>query len=182
MVNYIIEASIDYGMDPKFVTAIIQQEVGFQGLSPKVVGVNGKGYMQLTSAPIRDFLGFGGNGQVYDIKVDKYGPEFVELMFSRGFDVTKAKTKLEKETLYRQIFNYLKDNKDPEFNIRLGTLVLRFYTNKYDGDVYSAARNYNGSPHKDRYANNVSNYNEILNDTVPSDTTYMYSKKPLRIK
>jgi len=57
MINCVINAGKDYGVDPKFIVAIIQREVNFKGLSSNVTGRNGKGYMQITSAPIRDMLG-----------------------------------------------------------------------------------------------------------------------------
>lgn len=171
-----IDAGIDYGMDPKFIVSIIQQEVGFKGLSEKVVRTFGKGYMQLTSAPIKDFLGYAPDGKYYDLKVSKYGPEMEELLISRGFDTSSAGTTLAKSKVYDDVFNYLKKNEDPDFNIRLGTLVLRYYTDKAKGDVKSAARYYNGSPLKETYAKNVSKFNDLLAQTVPQDTTYLCRK------
>lgn len=172
LINYSIDAGVDYGIDPKLVLSIIQQEVGFDGLSPRVVGANGKGYMQLTSAPVQDFLGY--NGKTYGAtKVSQYGPEMEELLFSRGFNVHSAKTPAEKEQLYKKIMNYLKENKDPEFNIRLGTLVLVNKMKKANGNVATAAKNYNGHPkYKIKYSQNVLRYHNILESTVPRDSSF----------
>lgn len=180
LIKYSIEAGTDYRMDPKFVIAIIQQEVGFQGLSKRVTGANGKGYMQLTSAPIKDFLGYAADGRYHSLKTGQYGPEMEELLISRGFETSMAATSFAKSSVYKDVYNYLKENKDPEFNIRLGTLILRLYTDKANGNVKTAARNYNGSPHKEKYSVNVARYNNLLQDTVPRDTTYVYKRIPRR--
>ena len=180
MLKYTIDAGVKYGMDPKYILSIIQQEVGFNGLSDKVTGVNGKGYMQLTSAPVNDYLGFAGGGKYYKIKDALYGPEVEELLTSRGFNVSEAVTPSQKRVLYKNIMAYLKENKDAEFNIHLGTLVLRYYMNKADGDVTIAAKYYNGGPRKDDYSRNVTkNYNTELKNTVPNDTTYVYDKRKI---
>ena len=174
MIKYTIQAGIDYGVDPKLILSIIQQEVGFKGLSDKVVGVNGKGYMQLTSAPVNDYLGLASDNRYHDIKEFMYGPEAEELLASRGFAPQEAQTQEAKRNLYKKIYNYLKENKDPEFNIRLGTIVLRYYLDKADGDVKQAAKWYNGSGLREKYALNVNNFNQQLEDTVPNDTIYNY--------
>ena len=179
MLKYTIDAGVKYGMDPKYILSIIQQEVGFNGLSDKVTGVNGKGYMQLTSAPVNDYLGFAGGGKYYKIKDALYGPEVEELLTSRGFNVSEAVTPSQKRVLYKNIMAYLKENKDAEFNIHLGTLVLRYYMNKADGDVTKAAKNYNGSPLKEYYSKYVTEYYTKFKDTVPNDTTYVYDKRKI---
>lgn len=180
MLKYTIDAGVKYGMDPKYILSIIQQEVGFNGLSDKVTGVNGKGYMQLTSAPVNDYLGFAGGGKYYKIKDALYGPEVEELLTSRGFNVSKAVTPSQKRVLFKNIMAYLKENKDAEFNIHLGTLVLRYDMNKADGNVTEAAKYYNGSPrYKEEYSQNVTKNNTRLKDTVPNDTTYVYNKRKI---
>lgn len=168
MVNYVIDAGTEYGVNPNLIMAIIQQEVGFDGLSDDVTGGSGKGYMQITSAPVKDMLGGytdKQNNLVYDskFKIDKYGPEFVELLQSRGFNTDcpqEARDKLRKD-----IVNYLIKNKDPEFNIRLGTLILRYYLKTAKGNVALAAENYNGKDNtKTNYRKAVYKYyNQICN-------------------
>lgn len=175
MINYTIEAGTEYGVDPKYILSIIQREVCFDGLSDNVTGINGKGYMQLTSAPINDYLGYAGNKKYYDIKDAQYGPEVEELLVSRSFNPREAKTQNEKKELYKQIMKYLKDNTDAEFNIRLGTLVLRYYLNQADGDINIAAKNYNGSSIKFSYAKGVTKNYEQFSDTVPQKTTYCFN-------
>ena len=179
MLKYTIDAGVKYGMDPKYILSIIQQEVGFNGLSDKVTGVNGKGYMQLTSAPVNDYLGFAGGGKYYKIKDALYGPEVEELLTSRGFNVSEAVTPSQKRVLYKNIMAYLKENKDAEFNIHLGTLVLRYDMNKADGDVTEAAKYYNGSQRKEYYSKYVTEYYTKFKDTVPNDTTYVYDKRKI---
>lgn len=174
MIKYTIDSGIEYGMDPKLTLSIIQQEVCFSGLGTDVVGKNGKGYMQLTSAPIKDYLGYAWDGKYHEIKEGLYGPEVKELLISRGFNPDDAQTQAQRQALYKDIYNYFKENKDAEFNIRFGTLVLRYYLNKSNGDIAEAAKNYNGSSLKLTYSKNVMKYNEILSDTVPQDTTYRY--------
>lgn len=178
LIKYVVDTGVDYGVDPKLVLSIIQQEVGFDGLSSRVVGVNGKGYMQLTSAPIKDFLGYGPDKKYHATKISQYGPEMAELLISRGFNVHDAKDNVSKERLYQEIMNYLIENKDPEFNIRLGTQVLAYYMNKSEGDVRLAARNYNGNIQlRDKYADHVERYYDTLGATVPQDSTYVYQKR-----
>lgn len=179
MVKYIIESGIDYCIDPKLITSIIQQEVGFNGLSPKVVGINGKGYMQLTSAPVKDFLGYASDRRYHSTKVSQYGPELEELLISRGFNIQEAKTNAQKQELFSKIMDYLKTNKDAEFNIRFGTQILSYYMNKADGNVRIAAKNYNGSPHRETYSKNVSNYHQFQENSVPNDSTYTYQRRIL---
>ena len=67
-------------------------------------------------------------------------------------------------------------NKDPEFNIRLGTLVLRYYLDKTGGNVSRAAKLYNGSSLKEEYARHVDKYNTLLRDTVKQDSIYNYKQ------
>ena len=131
--------------------------------------------MQLTSAPIKDFLGYNEKGS-YDknLKTHIYGYEMRDLLISRGFDVDNAKTNKEKSELADKIFNYLKNNKDAEFNIKMGTLVLRRYQNisyKEGGHVDKTAYKYNNHPkHRQYYAKNVQGfYNTAQCDSL---TTY----------
>ena len=174
MIQSATKAGIDYGVDPKLILSIIQEEVGFQGLSQYVVGKNGKGYMQITSSPVNDYLGLAGDQRYQEIKDFLYGPEAEELLASRGFDPKNAVTQTARKNLYKDIYNYLKQNKDPDFNIRLGTLIMRYYLDKADGNVELAAKRYNGSSIKEEYADRVNKYNTLLQDTVPNDTIYNY--------
>lgn len=176
MIEYTIQSGIDYGVDPKLILSVIQQEVGFKGLSSNVTGKNGKGYMQLTSAPINDYLGLSSDRQYHEIKDFLYGPETEELLSSRGFEPRKAQTQAARRSLYKNIYNHLLANKDPEFNIRLGTLVLRYYLDKTGGNVSRAAKLYNGSSLKEEYARHVDKYNTLLRDTVKQDTIYNYKQ------
>ena len=147
MVNNAINAGVDYGVDPKLIFAIIQKEVGFNGLNDNVTNSSGKGYMQITRIPICDMLGgYTKNGKVhyqYGLKTKQYGPELEELLICRGFNVNCPPE--EKETLEKNIIQYLKENKDGDFNIRLGTLILRYYLNKSNGNIKLAAQKYNGN-------------------------------------
>ena len=168
MVNNAINAGTEYGVDPKLIIAIMQREVGYDGLSSNVVGANGKGYMQLTSAPIKDMLGgYTKNKKLYyedEIKTEQYGPEIKKLLKSRGFDTNCPPEK--RQELVDRIMAYLKTNKDSDFNIRLGTLVLRYYLNKYDGNIQLAAQNYNGNSRhgiKYAYGKAVNNFYNIMN-------------------
>ncbi len=174
MIKSAVNAGIDYGVDPKLILSIIQEEVGFQGLSEKVTGKNGKGYMQITSSPVNDYLGLAGDKRYHEIKDFLYGPEAEELLASRGFNPKNAVTQTARKALYQNIYYYLKDNKDPDFNIRLGTIIMRYYLDKADGNVELAAKRYNGSSIKEEYAERVNKYNTILQDTVPNDTIYNY--------
>ena len=168
LLDYITNSGLEYGVDPNLILSIIQQEVKFNGLSSKVTGENGKGYMQITSAPIRDFLGYykkDGKGQYSSNKINIYGQEMADLLKSRGFNVDCENK--DKEALCSDIRKYLKENKDPEFNIKLGTLILRRCMVRAKGDPRKAARLYNGntSLSKDEgkricdiYANRVNKY------------------------
>ncbi len=174
MVDFAVNSGVEYGVDPTLVIAIIQREVAFQGLNSRVVGKNGKGYMQLTSSPIRDYLGYAGDKKYHTIKENIYGPEMEELLLSRNFNPKDAKTQEQREELYTKIFNYLTENKDPEFNIRLGTLVLRRYLNKSKGDIKTAATNYNGSSDKLAYGEAVTQYHREIKDSVGLVSKYQY--------
>lgn len=179
MINFAINSGIEYGVDPKLVIAIIQREVAFQGLSPKVVGENGNGYMQLTSAPIKDYLGYAGDKKYHEIKENIYGPEMEELLLSRDFEPKSAKTQEEREALYQKIYDYLHSNKDPEFNIRFGTLVLRRYLNKSKGNIKSAAIAYNGSSAKLAYGAAVEDYHNKINNSAGAISSFKYEERPL---
>ena len=147
MVSCAINAGTEYGVDPKLIVSIMQREVGFDGLNKNVVGVNGKGYMQITSIVIKDMLGAYSKKDklVYGkkIKTDVYGPEMEDLLKSRGFNINCTPDKRKK--VVAEIMDYLVKNTDADFNIRLGALVLRRYLDKCDGDVKLTAQNYNGN-------------------------------------
>ena len=184
MIKYSINAGIDYGVDPKLILCIIQQEVKFDGFGningASVTGNNGKGYMQITSSPIIDFMNatqkdFSNCSKGY--KVDQYGQEMRELLIQKGYNIDKAETKEQKKAIYQSIYEKLKLNDDPDFNIRLGTLVLRKNLNSSQGDIYKAAYNYNGSPkYRQNYGTNVKKFYTEVNKTVPSDSTYSFHK------
>lgn len=166
MMNSIINSGVEYGVDPKLITAIIQREVGFNGLSKNVLGANGNGYMQLTSAPIKDILGgYTKKRKLYFadyLKTNLYGREVEQLLISRGFKTDCPPE--QREELVNNIMNYLINNKDTDFNIRMGTLVLRYYLNKSDGNVQIAAQNYNGHlKHKIAYGKAVNNFYNQMN-------------------
>ncbi len=145
MMNYVIAAGEEYGVDPKFILAIIQREVCFKGMSENVVGKNGKGYMQITSAVPADMLA----------RPHLYNPEAGELLASRGFDIDCPKS--QRDAMVKKIMAYLKKNEDPEFNIRMGVLSLRHQLNRANGNVQIAAKNYNGSSAKEAYGRGVKN-------------------------
>ncbi len=172
MVNFCIDAGMEYGIDPKLILSIIQQEVMFKGLNGNVNGVNGKGYMQITRNPLMDYMGFSGDGKLYSIRKTKYGPEMEELLISRGFNPNEPKNKKEREEFVNKISNYLYKNKDAEFNIRLGTIILRQLMDKHNGDIKTAALKYNGSKHKAAYSEHVSGYYRLLEDKSDEDSTY----------
>ena len=167
MLSLIIEAGKSYGVDPKLIVAIIQREVNFEGLDSKVCGANGKGYMQITSAPVKDMLGgYTKKGKlVYskELKTDKYGNEFVQLLKSRGFNPNCPPN--ERGALVQKIMKYLQNNNDAEFNIRLGTIILRQQLENSDGNIKTAAQNYNGNNKngiKYAYGKAVNNYYQIM--------------------
>ena len=61
--------------------------------------------------------------------------------------------------------------KNADFNIRLGTLVLRYYQNQKggkNGNSRLAAYHYNGNPAlQQAYARNVESFQAELRDTIP---------------
>ena len=193
MVNFAIKVGQEYNIDPKLVVSIMEREVGFDGFGKHtgldVTGINGKGYMQLTTAPIGDFL---YKTQVENkkkgipakyaagTKESLYGVEMTDLLISRGFDVNAAQTTAQKKALEERIMAYLKKNTDPEFNIRLGTLTMRYYMNKANGNVKTAATNYNGSSGKILYGIAVSGKYEKMDNVMPNDSTYVRKTVPLR--
>ena len=192
-INYVLEAGNDYGVDPKQIVAIIQKEVGFDG-SKK--GGNGSGYMQITTITVADMLnnlryklrgtekrGFYVEKTKYEkgLKQDLYGSDIIELFNSRGFKLTNNMTKAEKDALLGEVVTYLRKNTDPEFNIRLRTIILRAKLLKNDGDFTEAARDYNGngkiikgSRVKDDYAKKVTNFYDAVSKDLP-ETTYEFS-------
>lgn len=166
MVNSAINAGIDYGVDPKLIIVIIQREVGYDGLNDKVTGKNGKGYMQVTSSPVVDMLGAyakkNKQWQYLDnLKTDVYGPEIEELFKSRGFNTDCSAE--EKPELAEKIMDYLKENKDADFNIRLGTLIFRQKLNKSKGNIQIAAQNYNGNKQKYAYGIAIKRNYRLMN-------------------
>ena len=177
MIDNAIAAGLDYGVDPKAIIAIIQREVTFQGLNTRkdVCTSKGKGYMQITSKPIKDFLGYYSeedkNSNIQTgyrmIKTWYYGQEMAELLESRGFNVTTAKTRDEKDKLAEQIENYLIANEDHDFNIRFGTLVLRRYMDTTNGDLKKAAYKYNNNAtHRENYQKHVGEIYNVLNKNL----------------
>lgn len=133
MIKYIVDTGVEYGVDPDSIAAIIRKEVGFDGMSDRAVSSAGKGYMQLTTIAIEDMFQHP----------QKYGPEVEELMASRGFNINCPKS--QQPAMAKKVMNYLKKNKDPEFNIRLGTIKLRRLLNTHNGNIEKAAYNYNGN-------------------------------------
>ena len=163
LIDCVISTGRDYKVDPNLIIAIIQKEVGFAGKSDDIVGINGKGYMQITSIPVQDMLGAYKNihGKIIygdTLKTEQFGVEFVKLFKSRGFNVNCSKS--DKEKLKSDIMDYLVKNEDVDFNIRLGTLILRYKLKQAKGDVQLAAQNYNGNN-----KNNIKyNYGIAVND------------------
>lgn len=137
LVEYIVNAGVEYGVDPNFIAAIIQKEVGFAGLRKGATGVNGKGHMQLTTIAIKDMF----------LHPSKYGEGLAELMASRGFDLNCPKS--QRDDMVKKVMAYLKENKDPEFNIGLGTIKLRRLLEASNGNKALAAYNYNGNKKHD---------------------------------
>lgn len=181
LIKFATETGTEYGVDPKQILAIIQQEVNFQGLGNNVTGINGKGYMQLTTIAIADMLGctkYTGsiNTALFeaDNKIDKYGVEIIELFNSRGFNILSANTEQEKRELLKDIMKYLTENKDAEFNIRVGTIKLRQLLNKTNGDFGRAAFLYNGNPAcQDNYKKGTTLYYAQLSaDFMQTEHTY----------
>ena len=54
---------------------------------------------------------------------ESFVKELVALLKSRGFKIDCPAA--QRLTLVKDIMSYLKANKDPEFNIRLGAIILR---------------------------------------------------------
>ena len=87
------------------------------------------------------------------------------------------------EELFKGELNLSGKNEDADFNIHIGTLVLRDYQNdKYSipGNVKDTAYNYNGHPaYQSKYSNNVDRYYKtIIGASIPAeervDTLYQY--------
>ena len=167
-ITYVCKAGEDYGVDPKRILAITQQEVGCKGLNHladgkknNVTGGNGKGYMQVTSVCIVDVL--GGQGNTLDeavfnsnIKSKSYNKDFEKLLISEGFNPNCPLSERKAEA--QKIWQKLIRNDDPEFNIRFGTLWLRYQLEKANDNFKTAAVNYNGSSTKYQYADSVSKF------------------------
>lgn len=188
LIKYVTEIGTEYGVDPKQIIAIIQEESEFDGLGKKrkVSTDSGKGYMQLTSSVHDDILGLDDGGTYGNIKLNIYGVEVIELFESRGFKIQEVQTNEEKKKLSRKIMNYLIKNQDPEFNIRLGTLKLRKELNSANGDFRQAAYKYNGNkaidkfdkrPVREGYKNRTSETLAQLSKNCLTDSTYVYKIK-----
>lgn len=165
LISYVIDSGIEYGVDPKAILAIIQEEVCFKGLTDKASSNKGKGYMQLTTIAVADMLNGIKNCHNYKtaeftngLNFKAYGTEIIELFTSRGFDIQNAKTTNEKRELLRRVMNYLIKNKDPEFNIKLGTIKLRQTLNKFNDDFKKAAEKYNASDSAKKYSERTFEY------------------------
>ena len=116
MIEYTIQSGIDYGVDPKLILSVIQQEVGFKGLSSNVTGKNGKGYMQLTSAPINDYLGLSSDRQYHEIKDFLYLRIQNEILIFPPADFYKDMKMSKQELLLRQEHSLLTNPvPNPEF-------------------------------------------------------------------
>lgn len=147
-----IATGTDYGVDPNLILTIILREVKFNGSK---VGRNGNGYMQLTSDPINEMCGTTAK----EIKTTVYGNEVAELLEESEFNInTKNQT-----ALANKVTTKIRNNKDWDFNIRLGTLYLRRFLRKYGKNVEMAAIKYNSSPGKIAYGSFVNTtYSELL--------------------
>ena len=170
--EYVCKAGAEYGVDPKQIVAITQQEVGCKGLNTladgkknNVTSGNGKGYMQITSVCVVDVMG-GQGGSISKARFSEKiisrsnNKDFEKLLISRGFKpncpIEERKAEAEK------IWNHIISNKDPEFNIRFGTLWLRYQLQKTSGNFRKAAINYNGSGTRYQYGDSVYNfYNQL---------------------
>ena len=141
LVNGVINASSDYEVDPRLVLAFIQKEVKFDGISKNAIGNSGKGYMQLTSVVIEDMLGKGEKGYQKELKTSVYGEEIIELFKSKNFNVDCPPEK--REHIASKIKNYLKTNKDTDFNIRIGTLLIRRHLKTTKGNIEKTGQLYN---------------------------------------
>ena len=100
-----------------------------------------------------------------NLNTKAYGTEIVELFKSRGFNVDCAPQK--RGEVAEQILSYLKANNDADFNIRLGTLILRNKLKAAKGNVQIAAQNYNGNSKngiKYAYGKAVKNYYKQMNN------------------
>lgn len=182
LINSVINAGIDYGVDPKAILAIMQQESRFE---PNHVSDGGKGYMQLTTSVPADILSaikiprHDVNRASFDkgLKLQVYGSEVLDLFKSRGFDLANAKTTEQKRELLNKIKDYLSKNEDYEFNIRLGTIKLRQVLNSSNGDFKEAALKYNAhESHKHAYSNiTARNLNSISKNSY-RDSMYYYAK------
>ena len=170
LVNNVINSGIEYGVDPCLILAIIQREVVFKGLDKDVTGDKGKGYMQITSVPITDYLGLDPDGKYVRLKKDVYGPEIEDLLKSRGFDPNVPPEK--RGALANKIVGYLIENKDAEFNIKLGTIVLRRKLQVADGDIKLAAQKYNASSGQVAYGKAVEKFYEAIKKHVVYITVF----------
>ena len=84
------------------------------------------------------------NESLRSIISNKYGKEMADLLESQGYNLNITKAS-EKDDLAKQIWKTIYDNTDPEFNIRMGTLILRYKEKQKKGDFALAAQAYNGN-------------------------------------
>jgi len=185
LINYIINAGIDYGVDPRAIVAIIQEETKFVGSK---VNNNGSGYMQITLTAIGDLVSntnktinyetIQNNGETkYKInnytfdnyfKLPRYGTELIDLCNSRGFDLKNTMSDEEKVEFLSNLLKYIKENEDYEFNIRLGAILLRHELYEAKGDFQKAAKKYNDNENlREEYAKRTNTYYNELMDGYP---------------
>ena len=188
MISLVIKSGEDFGVDPKKILAIIEEECGGKGINENADGKmrdhfpdktfhnkNGNGYMAITSVCIVDIIGGQGtsvtdakyqdnkkNELLKSIISNKYGKEMADLLESQGYNLNITKAS-QKKALAKQIWKTIWDNTDPEFNIRMGTLILRYKEKQKNGDFTRAARAYNGNPnYQDLYSRRVKSTYDIL--------------------
>ena len=134
----IVKIAKEYDSDPIAIACIIKKETHFD---IKKNSPTGKGAMQLTRLPVKDMFE----------RTSIYDPKLVPI-------VTAYKTY---NNLYEEI------QKNPILNIKIGTILFKYYLARANGNVKVALRNYNGTNVKEKYANEVYNdiqkYNRLIN-------------------
>ena len=169
MIDYIIQAGVDYGLDPKIIVAIIKKESVFGTLYKKG---NGNGLMQLTKPAIEE---------TFKLKnLQHVGIEVIELLESRNFKNFKGENTLDEvntEQLVNEIYDYILKNQDPEFNVRLGTLYFRHLYKNNEFDIKKTATCYNGNDEfKKNYGKEVlENYNQLSSIKEYGDSNYNFN-------